>query len=84
MANNFMKNVNKVNLNGEDVSFNTLAEPIVVAEETVEEVKVEKKPSKKTKKEEKIEEPKVEETVAEEVAETTEDTVVEKTPTDEE
>lgn len=82
MANDFMKNANKVVLNGEEVSFNNLAEPILVAEET--EVKIEKKPSKKAKKEEKVEKPTVEETVVEEVAETTEDTVVEETPTDEE
>ena len=44
MANDFMKNANKVVLNGEEVSFNNLAEPIVVAEETVEEVNIEKKP----------------------------------------
>ena len=79
MANDFMKNANKVVLNGEEVSFNNLAEPIVVAEETVEEVNIEKKPSKKAKKEEKVEEPTVEE-----INETTEETVVEETPTDEE
>lgn len=67
MANDFMKNANKVVLNGEEVSFNNLAEPILVAEET--EVKVEKKPSKKAKKEEKVEEPTVEEIASEEVVE---------------
>ena len=68
MANDFMKNANKVVLNGEEVSFNNLAESILVAEET----------------EVNVEEPTVEETASEEVAETTEETVVEETPTDEE
>ena len=66
MVNDFMKNLNKANLNGEVVSFSDLS-PKVDNEEVKVEV-VEEKPSKKGKKA-KVEEPVVETETKDEVVE---------------
>lgn len=88
MANDFMRNANKVSLNGEVVSFsNTL--PIVNVKEDVVETPIVEEPKKtrKAKKEEKVEETVVEtndtednvieETKDEEIAESAEETTEE-------
>ena len=83
MANDFMKNANKVSLDGEVVSFsNTL--PIVDVKEDVVETPIVEEPKKtrKAKKEEKVEETVVEtndieEIEDEEITESTEETTEE-------
>ena len=72
MANDFMKNANKVSLNGEVVSFsNTL--PIVDVKEDVVETPIVDEPKKEEKIEENVVETKEEE--KEEDEETTEETI---------
>ena len=73
MANDFMANINKINLDGEVVSFNKTFPNVEVVKPT--EV-VEEKPTKKGKKAK-------EEVVETTVEETVENEVVEETPTEE-
>ena len=82
MANNFMKNVNKVSLDGEVVSFsNTL--PIVDVKEDVVETSIVEEPKKEEKVEETVvdtsdvEDDVIEETEDEEITEPTEETTEE-------
>ena len=76
MANDFMANINKVNLDGENVSFNKTFPNVEVVKPT--EV-VEEKSTNKGKKGKKAKEEVVETTVEE----TVENEVVEETPTEE-
>lgn len=77
MANNFMKNVNKVSLNGEVVSFSN-THPIVDVKEDVIETPIVEEP----KKEEKVEETVID-TKNEEVVDETEDEEITEETTEE-
>ena len=72
MANDFMANINKVNLDGEVVSLNKTFPNV----EVVKPIEVEEKPTKKGKKAK-------EEVVETTVEETVENEVIEETPTEE-
>ena len=82
MANDFMKNVNKVSLNGEVVSFSN-THPIVDVKEDVVETPIVEEPKKtrktKAKKEEKVEETVVDTNDEEVIVETEDEEITEET-----
>lgn len=79
MANDFMRNVNKVSLDGEVVSFSNTFPIVDVKEDVVETPIIEepKKHSRKAKKEEKVEETVVDTNNEEVVAETEDEEITE-------